>query len=275
MVDKKCAECGVKLIKPHCNQKKCPKCRAYLNKYPKSTMTKEQIKRARALIGIKNRHEIAEEIGVSLSNLKRAFRGVRFPRLSEYSSDVIEKVCSYYEKHGKNKTQEKFKNVNVRAIVERHNDKFKPRQVRWTDKELIELARMAGLISFAGQAKYFNRPRANDGSIWSVWVKKFHLGSGTLNGLQLNTSKYICTADCPTLKVKLLKRRDPRKISNIENRYIRLWVDLENHLKPEIAPYLKEAIKAMAKYQRWLFNSKNPKRKILKMIREREVKGMR
>ena len=235
-------------------------------------MTSDQIKKAKKLIGIKNRMQICEELGVSLSNLKRAFRGVRIPNVSEYSRETIDQVCAYYGEYGIRKTEKKFPDCKIRSIIERNYGKFNPRQVRWNDSEIIELARMAGLVSYKAQAKYFNRPRANEGSIWSVWIKKFKLPSGNLNGMSLNQAKHIVSENCPVLECKLLKRRDDEKpLGSYSVRKIFLWVDMEKNLKPDLPIFLKNGIEAMANYQRWLFNSKNPKLKIIKMIKDREI----
>lgn len=266
---KNCIRCLKEIKVAHFNQKKCLLCRKYLEKYPNTTLTNDQIKKAKSLIGIKNRHEICEEIGASLSSLKRAFRGTRFPQLTEYNKETVLKVCSYYEQHGKVETEKKFPEIKVRSIIERNYDKFNPRQVKWNGNQLIELAKMAGLISFKGQAKYFNRPRANEGSIKSAWVKNYKLSSNCLNGLTINQSKYIVTKECPSILVKPLKRRDNSQKLNAKR--IRIWVDIEHYLKPEIPAFLKDGIKAMAEYQRWIFKSKNPKNLILMMIKEREV----
>lgn len=269
---KKCRRCGIDFEITHANQKRCKACVSYLKKYPNHTMTNDQIKKAKKLIGIKNRMQICEELGVSLSNLKRAFRGVRIPNISEYSKDTIDQVCAYYEIHGERKTAKKFPDCSIRSIIERNYGKFKPRQVRWRDSEIVELAKMAGLVSFRAQAKYFNRPRANDGSIWSVWIKKFKLPSGNLNGMSINQAKHIVLKSCPIVTCKLLKRRDDVKpLGSQTERKILLWVDIEKNLKPDLPVFLKNGIEAMANYQRWLFNSKNPKAEIIKMIKDREI----
>lgn len=235
-------------------------------------MTAGQITKAAKLIGKKTRHEICKDLGISLASLKRAFRGTRFPQPYAYSEETVNKVCAYYEKYGKNRTEKKFPDVKLRSIVERNYDKFSPRQVRWTGKQIIELAKMAGLISYTAQAKYFNRPRANEVSIWSYWVKKGKLPSGNLNGMSLNKSKHLVEKNCPVVKCKLLKRRDSKApLGSYSERNITLWVDMENHLKPGLPKFLKDGIKAMAKYQKWLFKSERPKIKILNMIKEREM----
>jgi hypothetical protein len=51
-----------------------------------------------------------------------------------YDKELVKKVCAYYEKNGKLKTQKKFPEFSVRSIIERNYDKFSPRQKRWLFK---------------------------------------------------------------------------------------------------------------------------------------------
>lgn len=270
MAVKKCRRCGVKLINPHFNQVKCLPCKAYLKKYIETTMTPKQIEIARSLIGVKTRHQICKQLGISLSNLKRAFRGTRFPQPKEYPADLVLRVCQYYEKHGLRKTEEKFKGVKPRSIIERNYDKFKPRQTRWNEEQLIELVKMAGLVSFKAQAQYFKRPRANAASIKSAWIKKFKNTSGRINGAPTHTIKNFVKPSCPKTKVKCLEKKN--SYDQTSDKRLILWVDAEKHLKNDCPDFFRKATSALAKYQRWVFKSDNPKPLILKMIKERELK---
>jgi hypothetical protein len=213
--------------------------------------------------------ELAEHIGCSRSNLVRwaSANGISLDAHS-YKPDVIRRVLKHYEVHGRVKTQEAFPEVCVRSIVERNYGKFKARQTRWSDEQIAEAARMAGLVSPAAQAKYFNRPGANAGAIKSLWMKRFGFGECSVNGLvkfyarpliKGGHSKYIR----PT---GLDRKGHPTKFRNLI-----LWVDLENILKPDVPSFIAEAVRTMADFQRWLWRSENPKPLILKMIREREL----
>lgn len=232
-------------------------------------MTQKQIAVARSLIGIKTRHQIAEHLGVSLANLKRAFRGTRFPQLKEYPAELILKVCKYYEKHGIRKTEEKFPNVKPRSIIERNYDKFNARCIKWKENEIIELVRMAGLVSFRAQAKYFNRPRANGPSIKSAWLKKFKCTSGRMNGIPLHPAKHFIKESCPKVQTKCLERKNG--YNDTPDKRLILWVDAEKHLRKDCPEFFKKAVLSLANYQKWVFKSKNPKPLILKMIKEREL----
>lgn len=238
-------------------------------------MSDEQIEEARSMIGTMPRSEIAQELGVSESNLKRGLRGTSiWFHNGKYKNrpELVKQVMDYYYKHGKPATVKQFPSVNVKCIIERpeyYGIKKKFRQRRWTDQELIELTKMAGIISETGQAKYFKRPGANEGSIKSVWMKRFHLGSGFIHGMSEYMAKHLVNKKTPYVQTAFWQsRRDGVTFG----RKLYLWVDMENNLQPEIPEFIRDAIVQMAKFQRWLFDSENPKSQILKLIKAREVK---
>lgn len=222
------------------------------------------------MIGKMDRVEIAERLGTSLTSLKRAFRGQRlgYHNWCVRQPELVKAVNSYYEEHGKNKTAERFqlKPKQVEHIIYRYKQ-FKPRQIRWTDKQITEAARMAGLVSPRAQANYFNRPNAHAGAIKSLWMKRFGMGAGSINGMAHWTAKELVDEDAPYIK----PIGESRAGNPIEFRRLFLWVDIEKHLKKDIAPFLKDAVRSMADFQRWLHKSNNPRLKILAMIKEREV----
>lgn len=219
--------------------------------------------------------EMAERLDTSVSNIKRAFIGTGerlWFKNGKYKNqpELVLAVMEHYAKHGKISTVKAFPNVNVKCIVDRpeYYGLEKPkRQVRWTDREIHEAAKMAGLISPSGQAKYFNRPNAFNGSIKSLWVKKFKLAGGSINGMPYWTAKYLVDSSAQFLRAG----GSTRKGAPVRFRWVCLWVDMEAALRPETPPFVREAIQTMADFQRWLWKTKNPKPQILKMMREREV----
>lgn len=218
--------------------------------------------------------EIAEKMNTSVSNIKRAFRGksIWFKNGKwKQRPELTRKVIEYYFMYGMPATVKKFPEVNVRVIVDRpeyYGIKRNPRQIRWTDKQLIELAKMAGIISMKAQAKYFNRPNANEGSIKSALIKRFGVAAGTIHGLSNYRAKELIEGKCLSIKTRYWDPRD-RKRPNA-GRTLYLWVDLENAIDPNLPQFIQEAIKTMADFQRWLFG-KNPRARILRMISEREI----
>lgn len=224
-------------------------------------------------IGKKPVTEMAKLLGTSVANIKRGLRGTSiWFHNGKYKNrpELVAQVLRYYAEHGKIATVERFPDVNVKCIVDRpeYYGLEKPkRQVRWTDREIHEAAKMAGLISPQGQAKYFNRPNAFNGSIKSLWVKKFKLAGGSINGMPYWTAQHLVDSSTQYLKAKGCGRKG----ESVNFRWLALWIDMENSLRPEVPPFIREAIHTMANFQRWLWKSKNPKPLILKMIQEREV----
>lgn len=225
-------------------------------------MTHAQILEAKRLAGTMPREWIALALGVSLSNLKRSCKGTSFNYHNKYKAnpDIVKRVTKYYEKHGKTKTQEKFPDLNVRSIVERY--RHEPRQIRWTGPQLIEIIKMHGFISKKNQAKFFKRPRANEGSIVSVWqktlkIKRSHTDVGHHMVASWKIERFL-KKGCP---------KTPACHNGIEGAY--LWHDVDKFLKKSTPKIIKDCAKAIALYQEWLFDSKEPRKEVLKMIKER------
>ena len=240
-----------------------------LRKRPQSTLSKRQIAKASKLIGKMDRREIAERLGISLSNLKRAFRGTRlgYHNYCVANPGLVKEVNKYYERYGKNKTVKKFnlKPKQVEHIIYRYK-LHKPRQIRWTDKEIIEAARMAGLVSTSSQAKYFNRPNANAGSVKSLWMKRFRMSQGCVNGMTHYRAKELLNGNARYLK----PMGETRAGEPVEFRKLVLWVDMERNLKKGLPAFMRDAVKTMADFQRWLHGGGDVKGKIIKLIKERE-----
>ena len=273
---KLCPNCKLRPKKKHGNAKWCWVCANSLRKRPKSTMTKEQIRKAKAMIGKAPRDEIAQRLGVSVSNLKRAFRGtIIWFQNGKYRNrpELVREVLEYYREHGQSATIEAFPKENVRSITDRpeyYGFSKSCRQIRWTDEQIVELTKMAGIISPKDQARYFNRPGANEGSIRSVWTKRFHMGSGCLHGMSHRQAKYFVKKRCPYIQTSFWSQRN-LKHSADKVRMLYLWVDVEKYLRADCPEFVRTAIVTIAQFQRWLFQSDQPKRAIAKIIQSREV----
>lgn len=206
-------------------------------------MTADQIKEAKRLAGTMPREAIAEILGVSLSNLKRSCTGIKFNYFNRWAANpgFVKELLAYYEKHGRRKTEDKYPEANVKAIVERYKD-FSPRQIKWKDSELIELAKFAGLISFKNQANFFNRPRANEGSIRSAWAKKFKTKPLFMHGLPIHKAKLFLEKGFPLIKRQSLVR------DRYQNQMV-LFCDAVNYIRKDCPEFVALAIKAMAEFQ--------------------------
>lgn len=256
-----CPHCQQDFIKTHFNQKYCKKCRVILKKNPKHNLTSDQIKQFNKYLGKFKAREIADKIKASITSVKRYAMTKRISlRKPRYTQHEINEVIEYYIKHGLTKTKIKFPKIRPRSIIE-HNYHI-PLRIRWTNNQVIELAKMAGIISREAQARYFNRPNAHLGSIKSVWVKKLVCSQANINGLNHNIAKYFVKKNEAYISVKF-------GFNNNYNRKLLLWVDVIKYLKPDTPTYLKDAFYVMAKFQKWL-HGRNVRHNIKHMIKERE-----
>lgn len=222
------------------------------------------------MIGKMDRRDIAIALGVSISNLKRAFRGTRlaYYNYCTINPGLVRSVNKFYEDHTQKETSDHFglSEKQVDHIVNRYKMHL-PKQIRWTDEQIVEAAKMAGLISFTAQAKYFNRPRANAGSIKSLWNKRFGFRGGSINGMvHFYAKELVSVKDRYIQPIGETRYGKPTKFKRLI-----LWIDMENFLKPDVPKFICDAIKELANFQRWLWQSENPKPLILKMIKEREI----
>lgn len=261
----KCPRCKVRAKQKHHNSKWCLKCALDLRKRPVGKLTPAQERQVKRLAGTMPIKALAKRIQTSDSNLDRWAKqnGVNINSL-RYRAEVVQEVCEFYAKHGKVKTQKRFPKVKVRSIVERYLKGLghEPRQVRWTAEQLREVAQMGGLVSLERQAAYFARPGAHKGAMRSVWSKKFGHGATNINGLSQHLARRVVTNACPYYITTFWDHSNgPRRVA--------LWVDVEKHINPTVPLHLVAAIKALAKFQRWL-HGKNAKESIERILKEFE-----
>lgn len=266
-----CPLCHKRPKKVHANAKWCGVCARKLVKKPRSNMTPAQVSRALRLRGKLKREEVARRVGVSAATIGRLGRelGLSFASVAHTyraAPGLIEAVTAYYSKHGKVKTQKKFPNVKIRSIVERYP--CEPRQIRWTDDQIVDAARMAGLIPMARQAKIFNRPNARVGSIRSLWVKRMKMGGGSLHGLRPWQAQAILRPGYPVIRMGYWNRRCNTNPGPPKVRALALWCDIEPWILEGTPAFIREGIRAMAQFQRWLYRTQNPRRAILALLRK-------
>lgn len=260
-----CLSCE-KPITGHFNRKRCEPCALKVRKRPQHTLTKSQIAKAKRLAGMMYQSDLAKEIGCSRANLIRwAMDTGTSLNAHSYKPDVIKKVTEYYVKHGNVKTKAKFPDVCTRSIVERYLKSVKPRQKPISSEDILTVARMAGLVSKDVQARILNRPNFHAGGIRSIWNKKFQSNLSNINGL----SKWVA--------IKYVKRScpfyQPNIVENTGNqKSLILWVDAEDHMLEEFPVEIKEAIQAMAKFQRWL-HGRSFRKSIMEILSLEVVNG--
>jgi DNA-binding CsgD family transcriptional regulator len=261
-----CKLCSSPVRNNHFNTKYCSKCSLIRRKQPSGNLTQEQTELLYKFKGELSRKEIAKKIGCSIPNLQRYCRDRKISLATRHGSrkylvnpSLRESVISYYEEHGLDATQKKFPEVRVRCIIENYT--HAPRCAKWKDEQIVEVVKMAGLLSKNAQAKFFKRPRANAGSIYSVWTKRIDGDPRYIHGLPFCIAKKIVIDRTKFIKVRYKK--------------LFLWVDLVGNLTNEVPDYFKKAIKTMAIFQKWLFNSSNPRADILSLIKKRSAKNER
>ena len=227
-----------------------------------NSLTENQIHFIRSNLDKMKRSDIAKKLNIPEVRLKRAasFKKWRFTSL-KYSDEIKKEVCDYFNQHGLKKTAEKFPEVRIRSIVERNKKYRIARQKRWTENQIIQLAKFAGIINIKDQVKYFNRPLAKEQSIPRAWKRIFGISQMLINGLYYNKAKYIVNKNCPSINVSFL---------GDNNCYLYLWIDIKKNIKKDLPNYIVKAIDACALFQNWIWGGGDVKRKILKMIKEIE-----
>lgn len=261
---RKCLRCKISIEKRHPNAKRCKSCAQHLVKYPAGCLSEKQEGLVRKFAGTMYINDLAKKVGTSNSNLDRWARdnGVNI-NAHKYRPEVVAAVTAYYERHGKSKTQKRFPDVRVRSIVEKYRC-FEKRQRRWTEDEKLDLIRFAGIVPLKIQAKYFNRPRANSGSIISAWSKTLGQISSRhgIHGMYSWKAEHFVKSKCPWISVGGLTRETKK------NQRLFLWVDMEKNLRDDCPSFVQEAVSAMAHFQRELFNAKNAGLRIRRMRQE-------
>lgn len=255
-----CVSCGRPRQK-HFNAKYCLSCSAERLRRPAHGLTKAQAAEVERLRGTMFRWQIAEHVGMSEAAVARYLRDAGLDsNARNYPQATVAAVCAVYETLGMRRTQQLFPDVVVRSIVERHKD-YGPRQVRWCDPQIIEAARMAGLVSPNAQARYFGRPNAYSGSIRSLWNKHFRCAPGNINGLSAQLVWRLTRPGVPAVLVRH---------SSAAGYFAKvLWLDLAENVKPTVAPVIQKAISALAQFQSWLHGTTDTVA-IQQMIHERE-----
>lgn len=258
-----CPVCRRRPVTAHRNSKYCAQCRAVRRKRPVGNVASWQARLLLRLRGTMTRDELADVVGLSRATVFRFGRdlGLSFRR-EMYTPELRAEVIAHYEQHGGPATEEAFPNVRVRSIVERNA--YEPRQIRWTDAQIVEAARMAGLVSMKRQAKLFNRPNADVGSIKSLWMKRFGMSGGQLHGLSNWMAKEILEPGYPVLQTEFWQTRVPGRRTG--KRGLVLWCTMGPYLSPGLPKFMYDAVETMARFQRWLFWSQQPEKVIAKML---------
>lgn len=270
-----CGNCKAKpTISKHFNSKWCKPCGDSFRSKPRHNLTASQQRFVLKNRGKLSKEEMAQELGASRSSIMRFGRALGLSLSAKYpykaNPKLVQAVCDYYSKYGRRETEKRFPRIKIRSVVERYE--HEKRQIRWTNTQLIELAQMAGVVSMKAQAKYFNRPRANQGSIISVWMKTIKNGGGSVNGLSWNMAKHFVRADCPKFQTNFWTTAKKTKGgTNHHSRVLVTWVDLNKNLKPDTPKWFRDCADSMSNFQIWLQGTERPRQKLIKLMKEREL----
>jgi hypothetical protein len=247
MAVRQCRECRTDITTRHKNALDCAACRQDKARNPRSHLTPEQQAHILRLRGTMRRMEIAAVVDVSQAQVNRFLREQALrSNVRDYSPEEVQMVCAAYAVLGKVRTQALFPQFVVRSIVERYYKPqgLPPRQERWMGEQLIDAARMAGLVSHTAQARFFARPNAYNGSIRSLWQKWFRCAPIHVHGLPLHLGwAYVRPGTTATL-VAQQSMPGPRCLL--------LWLDMAGHLRPDVEPWVVAAIHTLARFQAWL-----------------------
>lgn len=272
-----CPGCKARPKQKHHNSKWCLPCAKERRKRPRSTLSAAQKRWVKERIGKMPVTEMAERLGTSVSNVKRAFRGKSLwfhnGKLKN-NPKLVKQVLDYYSAHGWHATEKAFPNLRIKSIIHRADYfgfKLKPRQARWKEHEIILAARMAGLVDGKRQARIFNRPGANEGSIKSLWMKRFGHGGGNIHGMSEWMAKHLLKPGYPVLKTRVWSKRKGQPDRG-PVRGLVLWCDMDGYLKPDVPAFVRDGVQAMAEFQCWLFETRKPKRAILEILKLAETK---
>lgn len=259
-----CPLCRKHPLGSHANTKWCKGCASELRRSPKHTLTPAQQRKALRLRGKKPRQEVADRVNCSVANLSRFARanGVSFSAMPyATNAQLVKQVVAYYRKHGFKETQKQFPRLKIRNIVDRY-DGTCSRQKRWTPEQIVQAVRMAGILSEARQAKLFARPGAGAGSVRSLWNKRLNGQPNSVLGLPMYAAGFLCRPSVPSV---LVSTKRPSK--HMSTRRMVLWVDAELFLRPGVSLPLRKAVRALAKFQRWLWQTENVRAAVLRVTK--------
>jgi hypothetical protein len=231
----------------HPNCKYCNKCKLFLRKKPRHNLSNNQQKIVDKYAGKITRKQICAKARCSETSLKRYADEKGYDLKSfaihKRNHETVKKVLDFYKTHTLPETQKKFKNIRVRSITEHYGDNVK--QTKWVDAEIIKVVKMAGLLSLEKQAFLLKRLNSNAGGIRSFWSKKQNAKAKNINGLPKGIAYDLVKKDIPFITTDFGSgTRNTRRLC--------LWVDIANNLREDLDDHIKQAIFAMAKFQKWL-----------------------
>jgi hypothetical protein len=258
-----CLDCGKKFKNAHKNRKRCGPCAEIVRKKPLGTMTLDKIAEAKELAQTMPMIDIAKKLGVTKSNIKRSCPKTSFAYHTKWKNNpsLVREIIEVFEMGGKKEVLKKFPDISYRSIVERY-----PRSnvlcQKWSDSDLIKIAKLSCFVPFDKQIKIFNRGKFTKKAINSIWSKRFPIYPSNLHGWNHNRAKIFVKKDCDYLRLPFMHGGHAKY-----NRRLYLWVDMEKNLKEDCPKFVRQAVIALAIFQRWLWGN-NPKLKIRNIMKK-------
>jgi len=254
----RCQRCGAAPKAPHWNARYCLPCRAAIRRRPRSCATPAERAAILARAGTMTRDAIAAAVGVSRAKVTRCLREEHVrSNARDLAPELVEAVLRLYAaaptRQGKAACRAAFPDVCIRSITERHTRRHGTqavvRQARWTGAQVIDAARMAGLVSLTAQARYFSRPHAAEGSIKKLWASHFRCPPGALHGCGAALAARLAL---PGVQATLITTNQ----GGVTGPTIKvLWLDLLARLRPDCDPTLRLCVTALAQFQAWLWQT--------------------
>lgn len=259
MASRFCLTCDADISQRHRVAKRCLPCAEERRKRPAGHLTPSQARFAARYAGQVDVRDIAAELECSVANIKRFFRGTRIRfNPTHYTPQQRAEVIAYYEEHGAPATQKRYPHVSVRSIVERNP--HKPRQIRFTDKDYRSLAQMAGIVMADVQAKFLNRPRAHAPSVMRFWQRNMKgMRPTDMCGMRLRYAHHLLRPGFPYVCA-------PSVNGAVLEHDVVLWADMALWLRRGVPAFVQDGIKAMARYQRWLYGTDDVHARVQEII---------
>jgi hypothetical protein len=249
-----------KKVSDHANAKYCKKCNEMIRlKKACPSATREDVLAIKKLAGKITTKQIAVEIGADKNKVKTIARQhkISLKSFAKHQKNPLrtKQVIDFYERYGLQEAKKQFPEIRVRSIIERYP--HRRRQEKWQAKKIIEAVKMSGIVSPGEIAKRLARPRANAGSITSLFQKRLKIKPTYCNGLPFEMAKKIIK------KEVAIKNR----IKHDNSINIVPWFVIEKHIDKRASPIIKECVRAMASFQRWIHQAKNIDLSIKKIAR--------
>lgn len=188
----------------------------------------------------KNINDIAQDLGVSRSTIKRIGKkeNIRFTfyKKSFYKRDYKKKVLKYYENHTLEETKKKFNNNSIRSIIE--TNQHKEKLSRWKENEIIYVIKNYPKKNMKEIAGCLKRPNAMEGSIRSLYLKRLKFTGNFYHGLPKYKARIFVNKQCKYEKIGFYN--------------IASWENILKYKKTDCPNVVIKIAKSMILFKNWI-----------------------